>query len=239
MAFKHSISFATDWGPLGCKLWLQQIQNHTWHHFQAFACCHLELLSCSILLWADAFLRQVVDLDLLVCTGFDLEHAVLFPWIVFHLKSVIWHRSATRFSDSQGGTVQGMSLRNVTWLGSNLALKEFKLHTVHANPLPPPPTHPPPQQQQPPPNSQTALAGGCRAYACASRAPNLPGQPQWSPGGLGTGPCSRQWCIDIPGNKSWTWISEEKQKCRYLLTKSKPLVFYRTRTGYGYPSKKS
>ena len=29
------------------------------------------------------FLGQVVDLDLLLCTGFDLEHAVLFPCHIF------------------------------------------------------------------------------------------------------------------------------------------------------------
>ena len=29
------------------------------------------------------FLGQVVDLDLLLCTGFDLEHAVLLPCHIF------------------------------------------------------------------------------------------------------------------------------------------------------------
>ena len=38
----------------GCKLWLLSIQIHAWHRFQAFACCHLKSLCCSIRIWADA-----------------------------------------------------------------------------------------------------------------------------------------------------------------------------------------
>ena len=63
----------------GCKPWLRSIQNHARHRFQAFARSHLKLLCCSIQIWADALSSgQVVDLDLLLCTGFDSEHAALF-----------------------------------------------------------------------------------------------------------------------------------------------------------------
>ena len=36
------------------KLWLQSIQNHARHSFQAFARSHLKSLHCSIQIWADA-----------------------------------------------------------------------------------------------------------------------------------------------------------------------------------------
>ena len=39
----------------GCKLWLQLIQNHTWHCFQAFECSYLKSLRCSIRIWATPF----------------------------------------------------------------------------------------------------------------------------------------------------------------------------------------
>ena len=65
----------------GCKFWLRSIQNHARHHFQAFAHLHLKtevtVLSNSNLS-RHPFLRQVVDLDLLLCTGFYSGYAVLF-----------------------------------------------------------------------------------------------------------------------------------------------------------------
>ena len=52
--------------------------------FQAFACRHWKFHCCLIWIWADAlFLGQVVDLDLLLCTGFNLEHAGLCPCHIF------------------------------------------------------------------------------------------------------------------------------------------------------------
>ena len=69
----QALNFICDW--FGCKFWLQLIQNHAWHRLQAFARRHLKSLRCSI---QRPFLRQVVDSDLLLCTGFDSEHAVLF-----------------------------------------------------------------------------------------------------------------------------------------------------------------
>ena len=65
----------------GCKFWLRSINNHARHHFQAFAHFHLKIevtvLSNSNLS-RHPFLRQVVDLDLLLCTGFYSGYAVLF-----------------------------------------------------------------------------------------------------------------------------------------------------------------
>ena len=49
--------------------WLRLVQNHARHCFQAaFACHHLSLSR-------SPSVRQVVDLDLLLCTGLDSEHA--------------------------------------------------------------------------------------------------------------------------------------------------------------------
>ena len=68
---------------------MQSIQNHAWHRCHDFGRCHLKLLCCSIQIRADAlsldrrpFLGQ--DLDLLLCTGFDLELAVLF---LYHIST--------------------------------------------------------------------------------------------------------------------------------------------------------
>ena len=69
MAFKHSISFATNLASnLGCDQF--RIMPEVAVLFD------LNLRRCP-------FLGQVVDLDLLLCTGFDLEHAVLFPCHIF------------------------------------------------------------------------------------------------------------------------------------------------------------
>ena len=69
-------------------IWLQtlvvgSIQNHAWHRFQAFARRHLKSLCYSIRPFTEALLGQVVDLDLLLCTGFNSEHAVLFLCHIF------------------------------------------------------------------------------------------------------------------------------------------------------------
>ena len=61
----------------GCKPWLQSIQNHARHHFKAFARCHLKSLC------RRPFLRQLVDLDQLLCTGFNSEPAVFFLCHIF------------------------------------------------------------------------------------------------------------------------------------------------------------
>ena len=54
MAFKHRVSFATNLAAKQCKLWLQSIQNHARHRFNAFARVHLKSLCCSIRIWTDA-----------------------------------------------------------------------------------------------------------------------------------------------------------------------------------------
>ena len=77
--------FQTKHFRFSCKLWLWSIQNHARHSLQAFA-----LLGSAI--WSRLFNLNLSRLpfswtgccfrlgsDLLLCTGFDLEHAVLFP----------------------------------------------------------------------------------------------------------------------------------------------------------------
>ena len=59
---------------LFCKLWLWSMQNHARHCFQAFACSHDESSEVTVLFdWNLSrlpFLGYVVNLDLLICTGF-------------------------------------------------------------------------------------------------------------------------------------------------------------------------
>ena len=80
----QKLHFIWDW--FGCKLWLSLIQNHARHRFQAFAHSHMKLLCCLIRIWADfqarSFLSHVsvLDLHLLLCTGFNSENYVLYLW---------------------------------------------------------------------------------------------------------------------------------------------------------------
>ena len=65
----------------GCKLWLHSIQNHAWHRFQAFASRHLKFDGrCAVRFETEQtpFPRTGRNSDLLLCKGFDSEHAVLF-----------------------------------------------------------------------------------------------------------------------------------------------------------------
>ena len=64
--------------------WLWCIKIHFRDCFQAFAHHHLECLCYSIAIWLDThFLEQSVNFDLLLCTGFDWEHMILFQCLVF------------------------------------------------------------------------------------------------------------------------------------------------------------
>ena len=72
----------------GCKLWLLSIQNHSLNCFQAFAPQHLNNYSKVAVLFNSnlsrhPFFIQVVNLDLLLCTGFSSEHDVLFLCHIF------------------------------------------------------------------------------------------------------------------------------------------------------------
>ena len=80
MAFKHSISFATDLAPnFGCN------QFRITPDIVSKLLCASIWSCCVVLLESEQrpFLGQVVDTDLLLCTGFDLEHAVLFLCHIF------------------------------------------------------------------------------------------------------------------------------------------------------------
>ena len=74
MAFKHHISFATDFAAIDPELRL--------------TCFCMQPSEVVVLIDSNLsrlpFLRQVVDLDVLLCTGFNLEHAVLFldQWLI-------------------------------------------------------------------------------------------------------------------------------------------------------------
>ena len=67
MAFKH------------CKLLLRSTQNHARNSFQAFVCCHLKMLCCSVWIWADSlFSEKSSDYICCFCTRFHLEYTFLF-----------------------------------------------------------------------------------------------------------------------------------------------------------------
>ena len=78
------------------KFWLLSIHKHASDRFKAFARRHLKWL-CRCLLFdlnlsKHPFLGQVVNLDLLLCTGFDELHAELFPCLFFHLEINEWSK---------------------------------------------------------------------------------------------------------------------------------------------------
>ena len=78
MPFKHRISFVTN-----------SAANLICNRFRITPEIVSQLLlatiwsRCAVNLSIRPFLGQVVDLDLLLCTGFDLEHAVLFLCHIF------------------------------------------------------------------------------------------------------------------------------------------------------------
>ena len=80
MAFKHRILFAID---LAANLgWIDSESRQT--SFQSFFAPPSEVaVLFDSNLSRRPFLGQVVDLDLLLCTGFYLEHAVLFLCHIF------------------------------------------------------------------------------------------------------------------------------------------------------------
>ena len=70
----------------GCKVWLQSIQNYTWHCFQAFAHCHLKQLSCSIWIWEDT-ISSDRSLIQTCCFAQDLIRNMWFcSYIIFLLR---------------------------------------------------------------------------------------------------------------------------------------------------------
>ena len=66
----------------GCKLCLQSIHNHAGDCFHALGYSSLKWQCCSTGIWAPV-LGQMFNLNLLLCTGFSLEHADLFICLVF------------------------------------------------------------------------------------------------------------------------------------------------------------
>ena len=73
MAFKHHISFATNLAAnFGCNQFRIMPDIVSKHLIAAIgSCCAVQFESEQT-----PFLGQVVDLDLLLCTGFNSEHAV-------------------------------------------------------------------------------------------------------------------------------------------------------------------
>ena len=73
VAFKHRISFATDLAAtFGCyRVRIMPVI------FYKLLCAAISLC-CSIWIWADALFRTGRRFKLLLCTGFDSEHTVLF-----------------------------------------------------------------------------------------------------------------------------------------------------------------
>ena len=96
-----NITFICD--RFGYKFWLQSIQNHARHRFQAFLRRHEVIVLFYSNLSRGPFLGQVtcVDLDLVLCSGFDSEH-VFSPHVVFLLRD---QRMIERLSEIMGATL--------------------------------------------------------------------------------------------------------------------------------------
>ena len=135
----------------GCKLWLPLIQNHARHCFQAFCTPPVQF---NLNLNRHPFLGQVADLDLLLCTGFNSEHAYLFlchiflkdQWMIEKLsktmkKALVDNNFSPIPSKNSFHMIKRIdfSLPETVWgkknisLDSNLAsVADLKLHTVYA-----------------------------------------------------------------------------------------------------------
>ena len=74
--FLDRLHFICD--SMGCKLWLWLIQNHSRHCSKLLALPFEVALLFDLNLSRCPFLKQVIYQDLLLCTGFNKEHAVLF-----------------------------------------------------------------------------------------------------------------------------------------------------------------
>ena len=84
MAFKHSIIYYQS----GCILWLRLIQDHDRHSLQLTSCWALPSEFAVLFDWNLSFFLKVVNLDLLICTEFDLEHVVLFQCTIFPQRPI-------------------------------------------------------------------------------------------------------------------------------------------------------
>ena len=85
MAFKHRISFATDLAAILSLQTLVAIDSESCQTlFPMFCAQPSEVAVLFYSNWSRRpFLRQVVDLDLLLCTGSDMEPVVLFLCHIF------------------------------------------------------------------------------------------------------------------------------------------------------------
>ena len=87
MAFKYRISFASNLtANFGCNR-LRITPDNVFKLLRAAI-----LNRCAVRFESEQtpFLKQVVDLDLLLCTGLDSEHAVLFQCHIFYSETNDW-----------------------------------------------------------------------------------------------------------------------------------------------------
>ena len=70
------VLFISSWGDFGCNLWLQLIQNHATDCFQTF-CSEVAVLF-GWDLSRHPILGLISNLDLLLCTGLNLQWVDLF-----------------------------------------------------------------------------------------------------------------------------------------------------------------
>ena len=75
MAFKH------------CKLLLRSTQNHARNSFQAFVCCHLKMLCCSIWIWADSLFQKSHQIISAVFARDSIWNILFCSYVIFLLKS--------------------------------------------------------------------------------------------------------------------------------------------------------
>ena len=91
---------------LGCELWLQLIQNHAWHQFQAFVPSPLKLLCFSIRIWADSLSSDRSSIQT-CCFAQDSIQNMRFCSQVIFLLGDQW--LIERLSEAMGAALVGNS----------------------------------------------------------------------------------------------------------------------------------
>ena len=109
LAFKHSI-FICNW--FGCKLWLQSIQNHAWHRFQAFARRHLKSLRFSTLIWADALSSDRSSIQTCYFAQDSIRNMLFCSYAIFSLRDQCM---IERLSKAMGAALVGNNFSPIPW----------------------------------------------------------------------------------------------------------------------------
>ena len=71
----------------GCKLWLQWIQNHARHRFQAIAQRHLKSQCFLILIWADALFFERLTNEICCFAQDSIWNMWICSYVIFYSKT--------------------------------------------------------------------------------------------------------------------------------------------------------